>query len=308
MTQYKRLCGRAAALVLGLSICLFSACQEDVQQESSSQAGGGPPSSSVQASAEDPAPPDGPKIAVYQDPKPEEKLPTPGNRIGEEEYTSKMGNFFTRQNWLNDRYSSSQQGELSAENFFASSPLVAELKIEGILGEDDCVAIDFTAEKIPDDIYTYFKAKVEKVYKGDSALKGQKIILAQDGCSRAIIRGFPLYSAGNRVLAFLEPNPKSGARFENSARIFAGEQGSFSRVSYDGKEYAVKDFSSFRDLTPLQAGRELRGQVVAQKYKSGFVQDIPGPLSTDINRDPPPECDQQVLELSALEEMFAGLQ
>ncbi|MFQ8600904.1 MAG: hypothetical protein ACLSAP_10200, partial [Oscillospiraceae bacterium] len=116
MTKNSRLRNKAAALILGLSILLFSACQEDTQQESSSQAGGGPSSSSAQVSAEDPAPPDGSQIAVYQDPKPEEKLPTPGNRIGEEEYNSKMGNFFTRQNWLNDRYFSSKQGELSVEN------------------------------------------------------------------------------------------------------------------------------------------------------------------------------------------------
>lgn len=206
-------------------------------------------------------------------------------------------------------YKEDLYGERTFKNFYRRSDLVADITVEGWISQDPVVE-GRDGKRYPNAPvrpYTYFKVHVNRVWKGDRSVEGKLIVLAQNGRSDSIIADHPLYTVGNRLVACLAVNKMERASIRNSVCILAAKYGVFDVVEHRGTAYAVKEFDTFADIVDRQVDEDTRRAVVEQKYKSGFVKHEPDPQDRDlIPRKQDPRCDQQVVELSKLEEAFAG--
>lgn len=246
-------------------------------------------------------------IAEYIDPHPDQHIETTF-RKGKIISPDKSSAHGAR---LPFSYKEELYGEHTLQNFYRLSNLVADITVEGWISHDPVVEGNDGVRypNAPVKPYTYFKVRVNRVWKGDRTVEGKLIVLAQNGRSDRIIDDHPLYTVGNRLVACLVLNKMERASIRNSVCILAAKYGVFDVVEYQGTDYAVKEFDGFADLTDQQVPEDVRQAVVEQKYKSGYVKDEPDPQDRDmVRRKQDRRCDRQVLELSVLEEILGGLE
>lgn len=138
-------------------------------------------------------------------------------------------------------YEPEAYGEMTVPVYLENSDLVARVQIERWLQEDHAD---------PEYPYSYYEARVERVYKGDQWLRDTNIVLQQFGSSQAGLMGVPLYDVGNTLLVFMEEkSDTAGFPVVFAPRGFA--RGVFDIVDIGSKdeplEFAVKVFCPFTD-------------------------------------------------------------
>lgn len=138
-------------------------------------------------------------------------------------------------------YEPEAYGEMTAPAYLENSDLVARVRIERWLQEDN---------SDPEYPVSYYEAHVELVYKGDQWLRDTEIVLQQLGSSRARQMGVPLYDVGNTLLVFTEEkSDTAGYPVVYAPRGRA--RGVFDIVDVGSKdhplEFAVKVFCPFTD-------------------------------------------------------------
>ena len=84
---------------------------------------------------------------------------------------------------------------------------------------------------------TFFEASIERVYKGEELTS---IVLVQEGTSKATIPGYPLFTAGNRVLLFLG-KWIDNSEYKNAFHIIGGSASVCDIVELSNGEQFVID-------------------------------------------------------------------
>ena len=121
---------------------------------------------------------------------------------------------------------------------------------------------------------TYFKAKVDKVFKGDLP---DTIELYQIGCEEVTADGFPLFTYGNRLLVFLSPfKPDDGIEAENSYELLgAGSAFFYVASAEDGSEYYIDTIGLFSNETMrLCRGLDLTNHADDLALREELVNDV----------------------------------
>ena len=201
-------------------------------------------------------------------------------------------------NWMYSEEVYAAFGSPQLSNYIHQGSLLADITIDSWLRDDD-----YKPSREPMDLYTYYSARVNTVYKGDQGLKGKKILFAQHGIEETTFMYDVLPAKGDRMLAFLTENNSAD---ENAYTTIGYNQGVFTILNFQGVTYAVKQYRSFADLEDLEVDSGLLQKIVAYKYKEGGYPPDRG-IDFTFAEDPYKDCDPQAFVLKDLEVRIAEI-
>ena len=179
-------------------------------------------------------------------------------------------------------------GSPQLSNYLHQGSLLADITIESWLRDDD-----YKADRDEMSMYTYYKARVNQVLKGDSSLAGKTIQYAQLGVEEHVLDMLP--GKGDRMLVFLTDS--------NTYTPVGYNQGIFTILEYQDVAYAVKQYGKFDDLSDMEVDLDLRAELIKYMYTEGGY---PGTRrSVLMNED---KMDPQAFVLKDLEARIAKAQ
>lgn len=150
-------------------------------------------------------------------------------------------------------------GSPQLSNYLHQGSLLADITIESWLRDDD-----YKADRDEMGMYTYYKARVNKVYKGDQSLIGKTIQYAQLGVEEHVLDMLP--GKGDRMLAFLTDSNNAD---NNTYTLVGYNQGIFTILEYQDVAYAIKQYGKFDDLSDLEVDLDLRIELIKHMYTEG---------------------------------------
>lgn len=152
-----------------------------------------------------------------------------------------------------------QFGSPLLSNYMHQGNLLADITIESWLRDDD-----YKADRDEITMYTYYRARVNKVYKGDQSLTGKTIQYAQLGVEEQIFDMLP--GKGDRLLVFLTDTNNADT---NTYVPVGYNQGIFTILEYQGTAYAIKQYGKFDDLADIAAREDLLHDLIKYMYTEG---------------------------------------
>lgn len=196
-------------------------------------------------------------------------------------------------NWMYSEEVYAAFGSPQLSNYIHQGSLLADITIESWLRDDD-----YKADRDEMSMYTYYKARVNQVLKGDSSLAGKTIQYAQLGVEEHVLDMLP--GKGDRMLVFLTDSNNADS---NTYTPVGYNQGIFTILEYQDVAYAVKQYGKFDDLSDMEVDLDLRAELIKYMYTEGGY---PGTRrSVLMNED---KMDPQAFVLKDLEARIAKAQ
>lgn len=172
--------------------------------------------------------------------------------------------------------------------------LVADISIESWLRDDD-----YKETREIGTLYTYYKARVNKVYAGDKSLEGKTIQYAQNGVEEETVFNDSLPGKGDRMLALLTDYNDAD---NNTYTAVGYNKGVFFILEYRDVAYVVKKYGAFADISGLEVNTDLlRELMIFMCEEKGY------PVEKGITTGVDNQCFPQAFVLKELEARIAEI-
>ena len=192
----------------------------------------------------------------------------------------------TRKIYTQEMYDKFGLPTLSSQ--MGGAKLVADISIESWLRDDD-----YKETREISTLYTYYKARVNKVYAGDQSLEGKTIQYAQNGVEEQTVFNDSLPGKGDRMLALLTDYNDAD---NNTYTAVGYNKGVFFILEYQDVAYAVKKYGVFEDLSDLAVHTDLlRELLIYMCEEKGY------PVEKGITTGTDDQCFPQAFVLKDLE-------